>query len=179
MVLIEKAHHGTSRESGHAIVSDGVFWISRKESLWLGDGAYFFKDNKKIAKEWCISEGYKNGYEEYTIIEAHINVSNEDDVFDLNEPDCRDIFHAHREIVKEQFKKRKLGAKGKTDFFDGQIINDICLVIDFKVVIQDMFVQLSRDRIIKVLSRVPNCTIISVRDPDYIEAPQIIEEGVL
>ncbi|KAB2332938.1 hypothetical protein [Bacillus mesophilum] len=179
MVRIENAHHGTSKEAGTAIVCSGEFLISTRPLLWLGDGAYFFNNDKKIAKEWCISEGYKKSYVEYTIIEARININTDEEMLDLNKPDNRKMFHAHREIVRDQFKKRRIGVKGKTDFFDGQIINDLCKVAEYKVVMQDMFIQLSKDRILKTLSRVPNCTVISVRDTNYIEAPKIVEEGVL
>lgn len=171
------AHHGTDKGSAENIV-ETEFNVSRHDELWLGDGAYFFDNNKKMAFEWCKAEGFKKRYSEYAIIQADIEAE-ENEVLDLDTKFGEEFFHMQREQLIERIKKTRFGADVSKKFFDNRVINDMCEVIPYRVVCHRTFVQLSRDRRMKLLSRVPNCRIVSVRDTTCIRNPLICQEGVL
>lgn len=178
MVYSLTGHHGTNKTSAYIIHETKNFIISKNEELWLGDGAYFFENNKKMAWNWSKAEGHKKGYKEYGIIEANIE-ADENTVLNLDTDFGQDFFHLQREAFMERLGKARFSVKAKKKFFDGEVINDMCTIVPYKIVCQKMFVQLVRDRRIKVLSRVPNCRVISVRDNQCIKTPIICEEGVL
>ena len=171
-------HHGTDKGSGHIILKTKIFNVSKKVGLWLGDGIYFFENKKSMAHEWCKSDGFKKNYKEYCIIETNIKVDN-NEVLNLDDKEGQEIFHLQREGLVKRLSKTQYGVKTTTQFLDGEIINDICSIIPYKVVRQRMFVQLTKDRIMKVQSRVPNCGVLNVRDANCVKNPTLIEEGVL
>ena len=50
-----KAYHGTSLENAESIMENG-FWSSTGEEHWLGEGVYFFREDKLQAQVWAYHE---------------------------------------------------------------------------------------------------------------------------
>lgn len=176
-------HHGTDRVSGHEIIKqDSQFEISRmdkRRELWLGDGVYFFLNNEKMALEWCKAESYKKKNKEYAIIVSRIK-ARVTEIFDLDSPDGYELFHGHRDIVLERLGKANFSISTPTpDTRDGSLINELCTLFPFKVVKLTCFVARVKERIMKLYSRIPNCTMISVRDQECILDRNLQKEGVL
>lgn len=179
MTYTSKGYHGTSKASGYLIKAKG-FSISRGDDHWLGDGAYFFEDDESMAFEWCKAESYKKKYKEYVIIESDIRVAIKN-VFDLSEPKNFKFFHSYRDMLLEKIKKGTYSVKVKNKHvLDGAVINEICSIIPYKLVMTKVFVQIKRDRISRDYSRIPNCIIICVKEIDScIKSTTIHKEGVL
>ncbi|MBS1007802.1 hypothetical protein [Leuconostoc suionicum] len=52
--LILNAYHGTDAESAKNILSERKFQFQSRDNHWLGDGVYFFIDDKDEAEWWSI-----------------------------------------------------------------------------------------------------------------------------
>jgi len=65
------------------------------------------------------------------------------------------------------------------DTRDGNIINDLCSFIPYKIVKLTCFVKRAKDRILRLNSRIPNCTMLAVRDTKCIISKDIQREGVI
>lgn len=174
------AHHGTERSIAYKIQREQHFLTSEGDQKWLGDGAYFFENNPEMAREWSEAEGYKKRYSHYGIVEAQIETE-VTSLLDLDTPMGREEFHMARLLFTKKLEKESLGIRiPNSRIFDGKIINDLCCAVSYRVVVQSMFVQLSKDRKLKVQSRVPNCRVISVREPETcIKSPRVIKGGLL
>lgn len=92
-------YHGTSKNSCCQILTTGVFHKSTGPDQWLGDGVYFFQDDKHQAYMFY---KYKNGmppenHENICVISAHIQ-SPDEEVIDLTTDAGR--------LLVDQFERR-------------------------------------------------------------------------
>ena len=78
------------------------------------------------------------------------------------------------EQMKRTKTKWQLNNKGD---LDGKVINDICGFYPYKVIKGDFFIKRVNDRILGSFSRIPNCTIVCIREPEILSTPNKIEEG--
>ena len=179
-------YHGTDNAHVRSILTYGLK-PSIGNSHWLGDGVYFFIQGKDIhpdiqAMQWSILSAWDkslhmNKYKKYSVLKAEISV--EDSRFlDLTGPSGLEILSYIKDKCMEKLKK--LPAKVK--FIDGYLINlgrtEIGLNID--VVKGDVFIQLTKeDRMFKLCSRIPNCTISSVFNTACISNISNIKTGLV
>lgn len=167
-------YHGTD----HALVEkirDEGFISSKGDDQWLGSGVYFYVQGlsekpEEQAKKWSILQAWdkknkRNRYSAYAVFRAVIRVA-QDNFLDLNTSAGQQIL----EYIKNCCIKKLIHKNhGGLNFIDGIIINfahdempDICI----DVVKCNMCIKLTReDRIYKLNSRIPNCSICAVYDP--------------
>jgi len=172
-------YHGTSLQNAESILEKG-FKISCGNDHWLGDGVYFFENDGEMAIDWCIAEGSKRGYNKYVVLHSEICAS-EEYIYNLTEPEGRKLFHEFRRIFINKVAKGEysVGIKNK-HVLDGAIINKLCQLFPYKLIISSMFVQQVEDRRKKDFSRIPNCVIVCVRDVTFCNNDiQIYKEGVI
>lgn len=209
-----KGDHGTSKEAWKSI-EISQFNLSYGDDLWLGDGVYFFEDNKAMAQEWAKAHLYskakeewrevKNGgytgtlkeyiksenckerFNQYTVINCNVDAK-EEYCLDLEQEENAELFHGYRETLVERIKKAKFSVRGRRDkqerkVLDGQVINELVNLSqehfnkEYKIVKAKMFVKKVGDRMLNVDSRISNCTVVAVRDPECISNPTLTEEG--
>ncbi len=175
--ITEIGYHGTSQESAEAIISS-CYNQSRGTDHWLGDGIYFFS-SEEMAVEWCRSEGYKHKWEAYAVLLNQLKVKQKE-ILDLRNPDGAELFHSYRSFIIEKIKKGEFSVKARNkDDLDGSILNELCSVLPYKMLVLSTFVKISRERKYRYFSRVPNCIIFCVRDNTcIIMPPRVVREGV-
>lgn len=165
-------YHGTNAENETSIIQNN-FFVSSQNDDWLGTGAYFFIDGlldpAKCAESWAKVSSYdkikrKNVYERYAVMSATLDL---EEPFDLDEKENLEAYHIYREAFFENLKKNKVKAKGALHN-DCQIcnliLNDDELEID--AIIRREYIKLESEyRIKKYDSRIPNCRIVSIKNP--------------
>lgn len=170
-------YHGTKKSNSFFILKSG-FHHSKGDIHWLGDGVYFF-DSNHMAFEWCKAEGKRRKYNEYAILVGELRAKS-NEIFDLRNDYYNSIFHRQRENLVKRISKASFSAKLKQNqTFDGAIINSICTMFPYKIVICLSFIKLVKDRQVRVFSRIPNCIIFCVKDNSCIESTRLHKEGIL
>ena len=81
-----RGYHGTSRLAAEQILGEG-FRISRMDYDWLGDGAYFFQEGPRRARDWAIRRHANDGVVLVAVIEIV-------DCVDLLDPEWASTVHA-------------------------------------------------------------------------------------
>ena len=153
-------HHGTDKISGYEVLQpDNMFIISRMD-----------KDKNRC---------HKLHFNEYVIIVSDLKAKTVE-ILDLNSRESYDLFHGQKDILLNRLKKTKFSLSTVTPITrDGSIINDICSLLPYKIVKLTCYVKRVRERIYNIKSRIPNCTILSVRDVKCIITKELQREGVL
>lgn len=159
-------YHGTSEERALKIIETN-FIINNKKVGWLGTGIYLFDNNKKMAEYWAKD---KKKYKLPGVIKCEFALKKEE-IFDsrLPESDENVYFFKVREMLKDEYLKRKKSSGNAKKDFDGIVYNFICKNGPFKVVIANTYTYDDYDRKQGIpFSRVPNATELCVKDPIYI-----------
>lgn len=178
------AYHGTSNEGEKGILHSKSFKVSENDDEWIGHGIYFFyKDKaKEHSRDWATN--VKN-FKFYSIIEVQIYVDC-DKILNLNEEEMQELFHKYRLAKIAEYKKRGIfidqmnGNNAK--ILDCMTVNDIADKGQYQVVCQRRYIEFRkrkpRDKLI--YSNIPNCNIMSVRDPGVIDKDSLkcIERSV-
>lgn len=115
-----QAYHGTDEQSAARIMVGKAFTPSKGDRHWLGDGIYFFENDKTGAVRWCLLIK-KCKPKEVRVIEVTIRVDDEN-VFDLTRVDHFETFH---KIAQELILSHKKTGD-RREITNGQIINFIC-----------------------------------------------------
>lgn len=177
--------HGTDI-SKYDIIKATNFNSSMGNNHWLGDGVYFFTDGissspLKDAENWAIVSAWdkynrKNTYSEFAVIKAKITVE-ESNFLDLTTNEGIKIFSHLKNEYTKKLKEAHKRITHSSDFLDGKLINDARKVMgmDIRVVKSNFYFKFSDERKLKINSRLPNVTILSVYNPlDSIEKKDII-----
>ncbi len=175
-------YHGTSVDNANNIVSNG-FTISAGDEHWIGDGIYFFikglfKNPDESAKKWAIANSWDNDskkhkYSNYGTIEANISID-EDTFWDLTSSDGIETFNYLRDKYVEAISKAGKRLKDK-DFKDGHIINKAVNDGFFSpsAIKADFYIKFTTERIFTINFRIPNCTILALRNNNCIEKERL------
>lgn len=179
-------YRGTDDANVDSILTGGMN-PSLGDDEWLGDGAYFFIEGlsrtpEVQAEQWAIvsawdSELRKNKYDKYSVLKADIDV--DDEYFlDLTTAEGMEVFYYIKESMMKKLKR--LSKTRKVLFIDGHVINmsrnKLFKRVD--VVKGNVFIKLTKeDRIYKLQSRLPNCTITAVFNQDCISNISNVKTG--
>jgi hypothetical protein len=125
--IIPDAYHGTTFISATKILRDGKFQPSTdvdNEDHWLGDGAYFFESEERLAKKQGRKAARKNNLvdKKIGVIRATINLGR---CLNLNT-----IAHAEAVLAAMKHLKRA----GKTEVTDAAAINAVAVLMNADVV---------------------------------------------
>lgn len=178
------AFHGTSIKNKNAIVRTSFQASTKaKNQEWLGNGVYFFIEGnglmapKGAALKWAIAESWNNKIKRYmassvAVIEAEIEL--EKDVYlDLREPDNRAVYNEFRNRAIQLIAQRKFKIDRRFEYCDGRMIDFLIeKVLKLKppvAVVAEFFFQFSDERKYQVNCRLPNCTVLTVKDPSAIK----------
>lgn len=180
-------YHGTDANK-KASIMECNFYVSSETDDWLGSGAYFFIDGLldpiECAVRWGKVSSYDaekrvQKYDSYVVLEAKLNV-NDDAIFDL---DVKDNIEAYEEYRQEYF--RALESKGIRT--KGMFKNDceICNMIfededsGVEAIVRREYIKFDKlQRIRKHDSRIPNCRIVSIKNPKvYVSNIKDVCEG--
>jgi len=171
MSIVFEAHHGTSSEIARRIMASNYI-PSTGDNHWLGDGTYFFVDGIEsntlsLAEKWAKAESWDNiskthRYSHYGVLWSEIKV-NEDCILDLTTHDGVTVFQYL--MVKYEKKIQEIGKK--LDYIDGYLINLARNegVIPLEIAKGNFYIKFTRERYLKLQSRINNCTICVVFDP--------------
>ena len=172
-------YHGTSKSIADVILTEG-FKKSSGDSQWLGDGVYFFTDGLlnplTAAEKWAEYKAWNNSrklnsYCFVSVIKAVTEVDDEN-LLDLTTQDGVEILdYIENHCIKNKLLNINVG---NYSFEDGFLINfareQITELPEIKVVIGDVFIQLTKEqRISKVHRHTPNCTLCCVNDTGCIK----------
>ncbi|MBQ0207804.1 hypothetical protein J7S50_01190 [Providencia rettgeri] len=159
-------YHGTSAENESSIVS-GNFNVSANDDEWLGTGAYFFIDGvscpKENAEKWAIFRSRGGiSYKRYSVLSVDLSLSSP---LDLDTDEGANVFCKYRDALLEKMKDEGLKPSRKLMENDCKVCNVILETTEVDAIIRKEYIQL--DTLLRGhLSRVPNCRIISVKNPD-------------
>ncbi|AVG77945.1 hypothetical protein [Pantoea ananatis] len=170
--------HGTSSLNESSIKKEN-FRVSSAANEWLGTGAYFFIDgvgNPQLhAKNWAKFRKSKR----FVVLSVKVIVEN---VLHMDTNEGIEAFNHYRDYVISRMKK----AGEKPD--KSLIVND-CIVFNhmlqnagFDAVINREFIKLDLwSRINKYGSRVPNCRVLSVKEPSAsinVDQIEVVDRGI-
>ena len=121
-----KAYHGTKIELAKEIIHSKKFIRSTEEQEWLGDGVYFFQDDKRQAEDFC----YKaRKYENWSVIEVDISAEK---LLDLIDTETFELFEEFAKQLKNKYKTCKDGQPRK--LMNAVIINTLYKLNAFDLV---------------------------------------------
>lgn len=180
------AYHGTGAASSRKILQ-GNFSISRGDSYWLGDGAYFFMDDElgfdgiECAKKWANVHAYdrndrKYKYQRYAVVKARISVP-EEEFLDLTSADGMEVFNYLRERYLEAVKAAGKRLNRNSSMRDGYILNLARANFSLKlsVVKAHFYIRFAVEQTFNVRFRIPNSTTVAVFDPNSCIDPAEVE----
>lgn len=162
--------HGTSFENAIEIAK-GDFVISRGNTEWIGDGAYFFiegisKVPREQAEQWAIAQAWNPKENDYrynhvSVIKSDIVVE-ESNFLDLTVSDGVDVLL----YILEKHEEKILSIGKSLSYLDGLIINFVRGegLLDIDVVKGNFYIKFAKERVYKINLRTSNCTICSVFD---------------
>ena len=125
-------YHGTDLKTGKIIIESQRMEPSRGDHHWLGDGIYFYRD-QKYAFRWIIIKytqnfqnsralDYKKISQEYIILTAELK---SDKIFDLDNLEMKLFFLDMRKIIldKSDQSERIQKQLNESGFSDGVVLN--------------------------------------------------------
>lgn len=158
--------HGTKSANLRSILNEN-FKESKGNKHWLGEGVYFFVDgiNAKpievLAAQWAIDENKEiKNCNEYVVLQADIEVL-ANSVFDMRSSLIKKQFNLVREKLSQVFENDKKLYK----LNDNEIWKFICAEFGIFLIIADVYIKFGELRQMNIQSRMPNCTIASVKQP--------------
>ncbi|HEI8570835.1 TPA: hypothetical protein SLE56_001149 [Morganella morganii] len=168
-------YHGTDANN-EASIMENNFNVSSEIDDWLGNGAYFFiaglLDPMECAARWGKVNSYDSvkkikKYDAYVVLEAELNVS-ADATFDL---DVKDNIEAYEEYRQEYFRALELNGLRTKSMLENDC--EICNMIfededaEIEAIVRREYIKLDKlQRIRKHNSRIPNCRIVSIKNPE-------------
>lgn len=156
--------HGCDADSVPSIKADN-FKCSLGDDHWLGEGVYFFtagfSDPNEDAQQWAIAQSWENQtrtrrYVKFSVLKAEITPANPLDM-------TKDLGKAKVNLAREALAKRMKPQKG---YDDNAIVRWLATQFAFDVLVQDFYIQMTRERRLRIRSRFPNVRVICVRNPD-------------
>jgi len=174
-------YHGTNADHVESIVKNG-FYTSDNADEWLGHGIYFFtegiSDPIENAKEWAINQAWdkenkRYRYKKYAVLK--VEVSGEQ-VLDLRTENGLWVYNEMRDLLIRQYEA--------TFDKDRNIYEDNCkmsnLIVDamnLDILINRLYIKNRIQRKLRLVSNVPNTTVMVVIKPESIYSIEVEKEG--
>lgn len=142
------------------------FKESEGNNHWLGKGVYFFIEGinsekvEDLARWWAIDQDHKKKHKEYVVLEAQIDVKTKH-IFDMRTDAMQKKFNEVRSLLSQTFLNDNILFK----LNDNEIWKFISTHFGVFVVIANVYIEFDLFRQNNIWSRMPNCTIIAVKDP--------------
>lgn len=168
-------YHGTDSDCVASIFKDN-FRISRNDNEWLGHGVYFFvegiSDPVENATEWAKNQAYDKGaykYSNFSVLKAKAKCTR---LLDATTIDGLRAFNAVRERIIERHNEF---FQPKRDLYtDNQVMwNLVARMMGLEVIIHNLYIKNKRQRISRIVSNVPNATVMCVKAPASIDKNSI------
>lgn len=163
--------HGTDSANEYSILQRN-FTVSAKSDEWLGTGAYFFLDGvgnpKDHAESWARLHAYDkrtgtNRYSRLVVISAKIEV---DHVLHVDTQEGLEAFNFYREYIKKDIRTKGKSHSDSLLINDCVVFNHILDTTEFQAVINTEYIKLDLwSRLKDYRSRIPNCRVMSIREP--------------
>lgn len=172
--------HGTSAEKAAGIIRDGFNEVN-DETLYLGNGAYFFVEGISDPSEDALNFVTNvNPVDNPTVVVADIDTE-KDCILDLN-TDCGLKIFNH---VKKRFFSKRIEDNermSRKDIDDGKIINFIVgekiFEPEVKIVLSQRTLSLNKEeRELNLHSMVPNCIFCCVKNYSCISNERLFANG--
>ena len=174
--------HGTDSLNVKSI-KENNFNSSQEDDEWLGYGIYFFLEGISSATEsaelWAKAEAWNNttksfDYNEFSVISV---VVNSDAVIDLRVEDDLKAFNMVRNVMYRTHDTHF--DPDKRHEHDRVIINLVVKYMEMDVVLSNLFIGSSFIRRKRIMSKIPNVTVMCVRNNEKIDIStlKIIKEG--
>lgn len=175
-------YHGTDLTHKGSILNRG-FLPSKGSNHWLGTGVYFFIDgisdnSVDDAANWAKAQAWNKEFKRYNyanfivlsaIIEFTPNI-----IWDLTvEEGLKQFNYARAEIIKKLSTAVMQIANEKPG--DSDIIDVVSQKMGFELIKGNFYIKFTRERILRIESRIPNVTITAVRNPELIRINSISE----
>ena len=181
-------YHGTNEQNEKNILSMN-FRKSAGDNHWFGEGIYFFIDGinaeslDNIAVQWAIDQAWDNQerklkYTNYLVLKATIHLEPET-IFDLRDEKNNIVFNQVRDKIIEAIRNKGKIING--DYKDSIVFKYIQQKFRIKAFIGNVYIRLGTQRICKIHSNIPNCTIICVHDNQAISIEDIepVKKGAI
>lgn len=181
-------YHGTDSANEPSILKRN-FDVSAESDEWLGTGAYFFLegvgDAQEHATSWAKLHSYdketrSNRYTRFVVISAQINVDN---VLHMDTQDGLNAFNVYREFIKKDLRVKGDAPSQSLIVNDCVVFNHILDNTEFDAVINNEYIKLDLwSRLKDYRSRIPNCRVMSVREPKdsiQVEGINVVKKGML
>ncbi len=174
-------YHGTNREYVSSIMQNN-FNVSRNADEWLGYGTYFFIEGISCpisnAEEWAINQAWDSErkeyrYKEYSILSANIEAER---ILDLRTEEGLFVFNKFRTAIIEKYHNQYFKNNRKIYEDDRIIFNLIIKAMNLDLIIHNTYIKTKTQRIKKIYSRIPNCSIMVVTNPIRLIVQESIRE---
>ncbi|MCK9526103.1 MAG: hypothetical protein M0R49_09285 [Limnochordia bacterium] len=96
-------YHGTTRANADEILRSGRFRFSTEEQEWLGRGIYFFENDPRQARNWCMKA---RKYPEWAVLRSKIEANV---VIDLVDTETFERFRSIANRMKMRYTKLRDG----------------------------------------------------------------------
>lgn len=172
-------YHGTASQNVESIKRNN-YSIREDEGHWIGNGVYFFINGYgqsciDLAEKWAIAESWNNNerkytYSLYSILKSNIYIY-KDSVLNFRNHDSLELFNEYKENLKKTIDMHDY----ISELNDFKVIEHLKDKYDIDIVIADVYIKFTKERIVRFKSRIPNCTIMSVSDENLINTDSIEE----
>lgn len=175
------AFHGSDLNNKASILSNN-FHPSKNEKDWLGHGVYFFidgvSDPVNNATEWAKNQAFTRegwSYDKYGIFQAKVVCER---VLDVTNIEGLKFFNVLRNRLIE--KNDEHFERNRDKLCDDQVMwNLVASVAELDAVIHNLYIKNKTQRIKKIMSNVPNTTVLCVKEPASIikDSIEVLQEG--
>jgi len=189
MTDVMKGYHGTDNSNVNSIKNNN-FKKREDNNHWLGNGLYFFIDGVGEspdinAEKWAIAESWNNQlhcytYNVYSVLSCDIML-NKGNILNLTQVSGLNLFNKFREKLINETDMHEL----KTDYSnyrsDFKLLELLKDKFNINIVIVHVYIKFAKQRIVRLNSRIPNCTILSVSNNTIIDKTSIkeVKRGVI
>jgi hypothetical protein len=174
-------YHGTNYENVESIIKHG-FHVSDNADEWLGHGIYFFtegiSDPIENAKEWAINQAWDKEnkrycYKKYAVLKVEVSGER---VLDLTTENGLRSYNEMRNLLIHKYES--------LFHRDRNISEDNCkmsnLIVDamnLDILINRLYIKNGIQRKLRLVSNVPNTTVMVVIKPESIVSIKIVSSG--
>jgi len=161
--------------------------VSDNHDEWLGTGVYFFIDGISegihAAEEWAIAQAWNNmdavyTYTDYSVLKALVAGKR---VLDLTGAEGLKAYNLVRMVAASVYADKFSSRKGVGPSHDKLTMNLAFRQMKLDIILSHMYVRNADFRKRSVFSRIPNVTMLCVKDPANIDVEriEIVKQGVI
>lgn len=150
----------------------------------MGNGIYFFIDGIgekaiTLASKWAIAQSWNNKakryvYKNYSVLKAEVNLENTS-ILDLTSDEGLELYNKYRNRLVDKLEYYDLRENYSGFEYDFKLFEQIKNNSSVDIIISHIYIKFTKERKALVKSRIPNCTIISIADNNYLDQESISE----